>query len=73
MIDERVVVGLDEEGWEETDAAELDADVAALHASREIHAWQAETLLRESEGEDVDYENYIPVVIQPKRTFESGS
>jgi hypothetical protein len=73
VVDEHVVVGLEEDTWQETVAAELDADVAALQASREAHARQAAALVPQSEGEDADYGGYVPVVVQPARTFESGS
>lgn len=70
-VDDRVVIGLDDDTWTEKVAQELDSNDATIKAIREIHTRQANDLLQRSGDDQRKFEDHIPVVIQPDRGFEN--
>lgn len=72
-VDDRVLIALDDDAWDEDVAAELDADDAVLAAVREIHARQADELLAGDEEGRERFEGHTPVVVHRSREYERGS
>lgn len=71
-VDDRVVVGLDDETWAAT-AARLDVGDAAIEATKAIHARQADDILRRSEVDPQRLEGTIPVVLGRDRAYATGT
>lgn len=72
-VDDRAVVGLEDETWRTKVAAALDADEEVLEAVRELHARQAETLLGRSDAGRRRFEGRTPVVVQPDRHYDTAA
>ena len=70
VVDDRMLVALDDDTWNEKVALELDDDDAVVEAAREIHARQAEDLLERSGDEGERFEGHSPVVLVPDHVSE---
>ena len=73
VVDDRVVLALTDENWTETVNAELDADESTIEAVREIHARQADALLRQADADQGRFADRTPVVIEFGRHSESNA
>lgn len=70
VADDRVVVALDPDTWNEKIAAQLSVDERSLDAVREIHARQAAALLG-SDDRSERFAERVPVVVEHGRLYES--
>lgn len=62
-VDDRAIVAVADEAWRERVALELDVNDDAVEAVREIHARQADRLLRSDRDEGARFEGRTPVVV----------
>lgn len=72
-VDDRALIALDDDSWSEKVVSALDASDSVVTATREIHARQADDLLRRAEEDRERFEDRTPVVVQPNRTSKNVS